>query len=333
MRRVFSALTLAATLTLLGQAASATCNGPSLLDRMTEQERSEIDAAAAATPFGQGLLWQAQKDGQLITLIGTMHLHDPRHAPTMAAIRPVLTSADLILLEMTPVEERQMMTAMVDTPEVFFIIEGPTLPDQLSPEDWTALRDAARARQMPGFLAAKSQPWFLMVSLALPPCAMTDLIAGRFGLDKMIMEVAEGAGIPMAPLEPWTTLPGLFADIPQAEQLDLLALSVLSPDIQTEAFVAMLDGYFAGEIAQIWEMSQMAAQFVPEMTVAEAEQSNAMVQDLLLDRRNFAWMPVINDAAAEHDQMVVAVGAAHLPGTTGILYLLEQDGWAISPLQ
>jgi uncharacterized protein YbaP (TraB family) len=56
-----------------------------------------------------------------------------------------------------------------------------------------------------------------------------------------------------------------------------------------------------------------------------------MEQMLLIDR-NTAWIPVIDAAVTGHQNAVVAVGAAHLPGESGILNLLEQDGWTISRL-
>jgi hypothetical protein len=38
---------------------------------------------------------------------------------------------------------------------------------------------------------------------------------------------------------------------------------------------------------------------------------------------------VITDATQTHDQIVVAFGAAHLPGTMGVLNLLAQAGWTV----
>ena len=49
-----------------------------------------------------------------------------------------------------------------------------------------------------------------------------------------------------------------------------------------------------------------------------------------MTRRNRAWLPVI-EAQAAKGQLVVAFGALHLPGETGVLNLLAQNGWKISP--
>lgn len=321
----------AAALLLAPQALFAACVGPSLLDRLSDAERAALDATTAAVPFGDGLFWTATKEDHQITVIGTMHLPDPRHDAILTAIDPVLTGADLILLEMTPQEEREMQEAIASDTSLVFIDEGPSLPDRLDKATWDALAAAARDRQMPSFLAAKSQPWFLMASLSLPPCAMDDLLGGARGLDQQIMDVAEGAGVPMQALEPWSTLPTLFAEVPLSDQIDMLRLSILGPDIQAEAFVAMLDGYFAGQIAQVWAMSELAANYIDDIDPAATEAAFALTETLMLDGRNAAWMPVIAQASATHDRLVVAAGAAHLIGEGGVLARLQNDGWAIAP--
>ena len=53
--------------------------------------------------------------------------------------------------------------------------------------------------------------------------------------------------------------------------------------------------------------------------------------DCRVDRRNAAWMPVIAEASATPDRLVVAAGAAHLIGEGGVLARLQNDGWAIAP--
>jgi len=40
---------------------------------------------------------------------------------------------------------------------------------------------------------------------------------------------------------------------------------------------------------------------------------------------------VIEDAATQHDNIFIAFGAAHLIGEDGVLNLLQNNGWVISP--
>lgn len=310
----------------------ANCGGPSLMDMLSEDDRQEISTAVAATPYPEGIFWRARRGGKELRLIGTMHLHDARHDALMERAGPLLEGADLVMLELTRAEETQAETAMMTEPERLFITSGPTLPEQLDEATWAALSEAARDRKIPPLLAAKFQPWYLSMSLAIPPCAMADLVSGLRGLDHRIMDEAGAAGIPMAALEPWDTLFRLLETGSPEEQIDMLRLSIAPTDLQQASIVAMLDGYFEERIAEVWEVSRLSARRVPGLDPVEAETLFRDMQRDLLDRRNLDWMPVIEAALETADTIVIAVGAAHLPGEIGLLNLLHTGGWTIERL-
>ncbi|TNC74680.1 TraB/GumN family protein [Rubellimicrobium roseum] len=328
LRRAVPAIVLA----LGATAAAAGCEGgPSLLDRLDATARAELAARGAAQPFGQGLLWSATRGEAQAVVVGTMHLFDDRHLPLSEALRPAIEAADLLLLEATPEERRALERAIVEEPARVLITEGPTLPDLLG-DDWTAMSDALRERGMPPILAAKFRPWFLLVSLSLPACAMADAQAGREGLDGLLTDAALAAGTPMAALEPWDTVFRLMEDTPEAEQIDALRAALADPGLNEEATVAMMDGYFAGRTGEILEMSRLAAEFLPEDEREGALAGAEAIEEDLLLARNRAWVPVIEEAAAANPRLVVAAGAGHLPGEEGLLQLLADRGWTVTPL-
>ena len=116
---------LALTIALAaGGAAEAQCSGPSLLDRLSADQRAALDAEVARMPFAQGLLWQAEREGQTVTLVGTMHIHDPRLDAIMARVEPMLEDVGLLLLEVTPAEEAQMTDALASDPSLMFLTDG-----------------------------------------------------------------------------------------------------------------------------------------------------------------------------------------------------------------
>lgn len=312
------------------QPVFALCGGDSLLDRLSTADRYYLEDISANAPYGRGLIWTATRGDQQITLIGTMHIYDPRLEPIRAQVADDVARADLVLLEMTETEEAQLQAELGTNPARMFLTDGPTLIDLLDEQTWAMVAEAASARQIPPFMAAKFRPWYLAVTLAVPPCAMPDMVAGRRGLDHMILDDANTAGVPTQALEPWDTLFDIMEVGTLQEQIDMMRLGLLSPEINAEVFVAMLDGYFAGEVAQVWELSRLSLQYVPDMDVALAEEMFAMTEQGLLIDRNYNWIPVIENAAALHDRMVVAVGAAHLPGEDGLLRLLEHEGWTIT---
>ena len=60
-------------------------------------------------PFPRGNHWRATRGVEVITLIGTYHFDDPRHAATLDAITPALTSATTVLVEAGPEEEKALL--------------------------------------------------------------------------------------------------------------------------------------------------------------------------------------------------------------------------------
>lgn len=329
---MFLRTTTIALLTCLGLPAAAQCVGTSYLDQMTPAQQADLAAATDALPYSEGTLWTATRDDRTITVIGTMHIYDPRLEPIYAQIKDEVESADLILLEATPAEEAELQDLIISDPDLLFITEGPTLPTLLDEETWGLIAAAATDRGIPGFMAAKMQPWYLSLILSIPPCATQEMLRGDLGLDHMISEGAIAAGVPMQALESVTTLFELFTGNPIDEQIDMLMINLTNPEVQQQLFVSMLDSYFAQDVGTLWEMSRIAMTEIPGVDPeTAADVFNEMEQSLLITR-NRNWMPVIAQAAAEHDELVVAVGAAHLIGEYGILYLLEADGWTLTQI-
>ena len=57
------------------------------------------------------------------------------------------------------------------------------------------------------------------------------------------------------------------------------------------------------------------------------------LREALLAGRNRRWLPVVMQAIKDGRRPLVAVGAAHLPGTDGLIALLEGQGMALRRIQ
>lgn len=236
---------------LLPLPALALCNGAGFVDDLSPADQAELRAMADATPFGEGLYWQATRDGANVTILGTMHLPDPRHDAIVAMARPRLEAAEM---------------------------------------------------------------------------------SGDAGLDVMLMDVAAAQNIPVAPLEPWQDMFALISGGTTAEQIEVLEMSLLSPALQDAMVTELTNRYFSGETAIGWHMARFAVPLMPNMTLAQFDASMEEFEEALLWGRNRAWIPVIETAATTHDRVFIGFGAAHLIGEEGVLNLLAQNGWTISPL-
>ncbi|WP_103334458.1 TraB/GumN family protein [Pseudotabrizicola formosa] len=316
----------------LASAAHAACNGTNLFAQMAAEDRSRLEQAAAEQPFHQGNLFRATKGDQQITLVGTYHLGDPRHDQMLAAVTPHLDSATTLLVEAGPEEEAALMAAVAQDPNLF-IMPDTTLPELMEPAEWQTLSTAMTARGMPGFMAAKFQPWYISVLLAVPPCMMAEVQAqASQGLDHRIIDAAQDRDIPVQALEPYDTVFTLFDSFSRADQIAMLRASLAIEDQAEDYITTLADSYFAGDSQLIWELMRDISLQMPGYTPEQVEQDLEKMEQALLVTRNRAWIPVI-EAAAAKGPVVAAFGALHLPGDHGIPYLLDQQGWTVTPLE
>lgn len=332
MRILLTLLCVLASPLAFSGAALAACEGTNLFSQMEPAHRARLELSAAEQPFHQGNLWRATKDDQQITLVGTYHLSDPRHADVMTSVTPHLDSATTLLVEAGPEEEAALLAAVGQDPTLF-VMPDTTLPTLMEPEDWETLSAAMTRRGIPGFMAAKFQPWYITVLLAVPPCMMAEVQAqDRTGLDHLIIDYAKARDLPVQGLEPFDTVFSLFDSFSRDDQISMLRSSLAIED-QAEDYIATLaDSYFAGESRLIWELMRDLSLQMPGYTPEQVEADMAKMEQALLVDRNQGWIPVI-EAAAAKGPVVAAFGALHLPGDYGIPSLLQQQGWTLTPVK
>lgn len=318
-------LTVAA-LCLPFAALAQSCGHRDLIAELDAGQQAELDRLTAAHPYAEGNLFQATRSDSAVTVIGTLHLPDPRHTATLDAVRPRIEAADLLILEASSDTQAQIQRMTVTQPEMFFLTEGPTLIDLLSEDEWSQLTDILSDYGMPGFMAAKFKPWFLGMTLAIPPCALSDIQSGGKGLDAMLEGVALTGGVPIAELDDLDHLMDMLAGDPLDEQIEGLRM-MLSMKVENDAeLTTMVERYFLGKAREVVEYSRMTL----EETDIPIEVFDEMMQSILEDR-NAAWEPKIV-ALVEGKDAVIAVGAAHLSGESGVLRALERAGYQVEPL-
>lgn len=328
-----SRLLVTGVLTLWAESLLASsCQGTNLLDAMPAEEKAQLEATVAETPWHQGTLWRAAKGDATMTLIGTLHFDDPRHQQSLDRLAEALDDAAALYVEAGPREMAQLVTAMM-TGTILYIDEGtPTLPERLTPDEWKALASAMDERGFSPEDTAELRPWFVILMLGTPPC----MIDGGMGLDGLLIEKAQQEKLPIHALESWKTVLTFFSDLTPRQELEMIRTSLLAANHADDYAVTLIDAYFAGSSWLIWEFLRMEEYRNGQFTPDEVEKQFSLMQNTLIDRRNQQWIDPLTTgaeaAAAEGKGIVAGFGALHLPGEQGVLNLLEQDGWTIEPL-
>lgn len=309
-------------------ALAQSCGTTDLIAELDADERARLDALVAPHAYPVGNLWRAEKDGSTVLVAGTLHVPDTRLSALAERINPFLRDADLLILEATSEDEAGLAAMAATQPDLFFITEGPTLIELLSDEDWAKVEEQLGALGIPAFVAAQFQPWYLNLTLAIPPCALALVQSGVKGLDRQFEDVALEAGIHISSLDDVETVIRIFADAPFEEQMDGLRLTLNTADDGDANTSTLIEAYFDGRTREGWEFGRI---LVERAGIENGQELFDEVNTSLLLERNQDWEPLIHEMVEGKD-VVVAVGAAHLSGDTGVLRALERAGYVVEPL-
>ena len=311
--------------------SNAECHGQNQLAALAPETLASLTAAVDAAPYARGNFWRATRGDQVLTVIGTFHLDDPRHDHTMMRLGPLIDVAATVLVEAGPVEEAALKQALARDPSLMFITDGPTLPETLPAATWDQLKTALRARSIPPFMGAKMQPAYLSLLLGIPPCASEMFTGTPNGLDQRIIARAAAAGVPLRALEPYDTVFSIFGAMTAEESRQMLELSLAMDARSEDAFATMLQSYFDEDSRMIWEYSRWQTLNTGGMDPARVNADFATMENSMVLSRNRAWIPVI-EKALNDGPVVAAFGALHLSGQDGVLSLLKQNGFTLERL-
>ncbi|MBM3606095.1 MAG: TraB/GumN family protein [Alphaproteobacteria bacterium] len=321
-------------------AQSPICEGRNLFDTMSAEQAAVIEAAVEGVPFRRGLLFEATRGDQRITLAGTYHFDDPRHQQMVERLRPLIAEAATLFVEAGPDEEARLTRALTEDPTLMVDPTGPTLPERLSDEEWQALAAAMSDRGTPAILASRMRPWYVSMMLGISPCMIRTMAeqGGQVaGLDHLLTAEALEAEVPVRALEPWDTVFTLFADLTPQQEIDMIRASLPAASHADDYAVTLTDAYFAEDVWKIWEFGRFDAYANSGLPRDEVDQQMELAQGRLMDDRNRAWIAPLTagaaEAAAEGKAVVAAFGALHLPGEAGVLNLLKNEGFQITRLE
>ncbi len=323
-------LTAVATLFLsISSAANAACSGTSNLDAVIGDAQAEFEAKADAFAHGDGRHWEVTKDGKRSVLIGTYHLADPRTAFISTAMQREIEAASVLMLEVTEAEKARMQTDLATNPEQVLNLGATRLKDHLSDAEWDELVSRAAAIGIPPAMVNIMQPWFLAISLAMPPCALADAKAGNKGLDALIEVAAREAGLRVEGLETFDELFGVLSTGSFEENVAQLKLGLSMSGSDPDDFETMVELYTQDRISDIWVFGEFKTSAALGPDVARRQLAQAF--DLLLKQRNQNWLDTLLPTL-EQGNAVIAVGALHLISDDGLLAILEREGYAIKRL-
>jgi uncharacterized protein len=274
--------------------------------------------ATAQVPFGQGRLWQVEREGAAPSYVfGTFHGTDRRLLELPVAVEDALLEAERLVIEMRLTREVawQLQAATMAPP-------WRPLDELVGPETFAQIVAVGDRYRLAPHELKRLRPWTLIFVFGLPPTELARQQAGMLPLDYQLQAIAEERGIPVHGLESVEEQVAIFDGLPDAQQMALLRATIEENEQVESWYDRFLETYLAGNGAGLFEL--MLAQ-------VSADQAGLyeIVLERLLTTRNLRMVTRLQEHLAAGGTFV-AVGDLHLRGEDGILSKLERRGYRIS---
>lgn len=310
-------------------AEAPVCTGSDMLAAMERQEPArfkQIEADAAATANGKGLLWKLEKPGrQPSWLYGTMHMTDTRVTTLPAAAQKAYDAAGTVVIETTDVlDKADMMAALAKEPDLMMFTDSTTLSSLLSPQDAALVDKALGERGFSLAAVAKMKPWMLSAMVALPACELARTAAGAPVLDVKLAQDAKAAGKRVEGLETAAGQLRAMASLPMAFHMKGLVETLKLGDRINDVNETMIVLYQHGDTGMFWPF------FHEALPSGEDDSADyAAFQDTMINGRNKVMVEHAEPILARGN-VFMAVGALHLPGPEGLVEEFRRAGYTVT---
>lgn len=264
--------------------------------------------------FGQSssLLWKLQgKDIKKPSyLFGTIHMIPSKDYFEPDGMQEAFNQSELLVGEM----DMSDMTSMTMEMMANLNMKGDTTLDMLlSKEDYKKINDKLVSTIGMGLDFMKTFKPMILSTMMMQ--GITKEESKSYELE--LLEKAKNKGIPMAGLETLQEQMSFLDALPYSYQAKEL-VKMLDQDSDDGEFQKMVDIYKTQNLDAMVDM------------IKEQGESSAM-EDILLNNRNKNWIAKIEKFASEKPTFF-AVGAGHLGGPKGIIALLKEQGYSVTPV-
>jgi uncharacterized protein len=331
----FCALILGVALCLVvSRAAWAECQGHDLFTALKSEAPATyaaIEAAASAMPFRQGKLFRLSRAGNEPSyLFATLHLSDQRITSFSPRLRAALVNSKIVALETVETGAALRWVIMNNRAEwrrAIIANKDQRADRLLGKTDFAQLETLVARRGLPKSAAREFKPSTLALLLDSPTCAIR-WPGAKPGLDELVADIARERKIQTIGLESIVEQLQILDGLPHETERDLLIALLRQADRAEDGIETAIARYTAGDIGGLlaWMRSPKALPGVAQAQIPPA------FLDRLITLRNQRMgdrtLPLLTRGAA-----FIAVGAAHLPGSEGLLAFFEREGYQVETVE
>src|SRR5215470_6513156 len=274
-------------------------------------------ASTDAMPFSDGVLWRVERAGSTSYVFGTLHSTDEQVTTLPRPVSEAFEASPTLAVE-----------CVLDNPAILMVSRAMLLPSgerldaSMSADQVALLRDASEHYHMSFDMVTHFKPWGAMMLFSVPPSEHLLAAGGAKPLDESLRAQAETAGKTVVGLETVEEQIDTLDGMSPADQMLILDSTLREAGQIERVFATLRDAYLARDLVAVYALLNS------EMASNNTGAADRFAQRLIVDRNH--RMVERMDKLLQQGNAFVAVGALHLPGTSGILQLLTDRGYKIT---
>ncbi len=270
--------------------------------------------AVAAPTHQVGLLWKIEANGVAPSyLYGTIHLGDQRVMHLSPPVREAFDHASVFVMEvvMDYAAYGEIMRGM-------FFTDGRNLRDYLGDELFKRVVAVMRSRGFKEDTVVHMKPWAVMSVAGLPNVGNGAVLDLQLYTDAVHQhKQVHGLETPQEQL-------GVFDKLSKAAQVAMVRSTVEDAEDNSSALNALLAAYLKRDLTALAKVAERD----------DAQRYPALSREFVgrvIDDRNLRMAKRMQPYLRQGNAFI-AVGALHLPGEHGLIRLLEQRGYRVTPV-
>ncbi len=266
-------------------------------------------------------LWEVSGPEGDFYLMGSLHYMVEGAYPLNDEVYNRLADSDTLVVEVDTREINQFEVQNLIN-QLGMLEPGESLEDILEPELYQRVQEILEPQGITAAQFNQFKPWY--IGLLISNFAGYEMEAEIIeGIDYHILAEAVELELEVKELESLEYQYNMFADLEQELQIEMIS----------DAFDDLAKGEnYSQDLAELWLDGDVDGFY--EMFFQNQSDSDAREEYYrkLFDERDVEMKENIKEMLAGDDELFIVVGAGHVVGDKGLLYLFEQAGYDINQL-
>lgn len=243
-------------------------------------------------------------------VFGTIHIMPKKDFAISEAIKTAFKSCDKLVME---IDLNMDLKTQIEIAQSSMLPEGKTIADITTKENSELIRkfciDSLKWKESKYTKMSRFRPFFLASLIT------QELIGKSKSYEMEFKKLAKKNKMSITGLETIQFQMKLMNEVSNEEHIRML-LPALTTD--NSEFNKLLSAYLKKDLVLLGALMN------------NAELSPEFYSNLIV-KRNQTWIPIISELTHK-ESAFIAVGAAHLPGEEGVLNLLREAGYTVTPV-